>query len=278
MKRIKKETTIQDTRLDILKSALDNAVEKKSKSPRTRDEYLAVAEKLLTGKISTESITSRSRWLQISATISYMKLCNAIEEDESFGLNLKLLRSDFKHAASEDDVIDRIEEKCLTNQQYESLLLAFPKTQKGLEIVRACKISRRSGARLSEVLALKRRDIQIDDDGIHVKIRNGKGRKKRTVYLPPNCKEIFECFTGFTITREYVNMTFYNTAKKLGFLSSFHGLRHSFATEMAQAGLTPYQLAAILGHSDIKTTMIYTHIKKEIPSAMKEFWKKTGQL
>ena len=43
----------------------------------------------------------------------------------------------------------------------------------------------------------------------------------------------------------------------------FHDLRHSFASNLAQKGVSLYVIKELLGHTDIKTTMIYAHLKPE---------------
>ena len=43
----------------------------------------------------------------------------------------------------------------------------------------------------------------------------------------------------------------------------FHSLRHTFASWLVQKGVSIYQVSKLLGHSDIKTTQIYAHLRNE---------------
>ena len=47
--------------------------------------------------------------------------------------------------------------------------------------------------------------------------------------------------------------------KKLGYTYTFHAFRHSASTHLADAGVHPFTMAAMLGHSDPKMTLHYTH-------------------
>ena len=43
----------------------------------------------------------------------------------------------------------------------------------------------------------------------------------------------------------------------------FHTLRHSFASSLVQKGVSIFYISKLLGHADIKTTMIYSHLNTE---------------
>lgn len=263
------------TPLELMQQQLDADVECKAKSPRTRDEYMNIARQLFDGAFPQERITSKSRFHQVNAVMEYLKEHEIIPETEMFGLKIRALKKKFKKKVSNGELVARIEKKVLTGEQFEELLNAIPETPQGDELRMACRIARHSGLRRCEVLSLTPDSIAFLPDGIMLSV-TGKGGKPRRASLPLSMTSLFDGFAGFGIDERYVNMAMRRAMRKIGVKSSFHGLRHTYATEQAVAGANIYELAAEMGHSDIKTTMIYTHVPKVIPASKVKFWKERG--
>lgn len=140
-----------------------------------------------------------------------------------------------------------------------------------------------SGLRVSELVNLKLNDINLQSGFVIVM---GKGSKERYVpigqfaiasvdlYLKEHRDKIlkgkktnviFANASGKAITRQ----SFWMYIQKLGQLAhvkkkmSPHVLRHSFATHMLENGADLRSVQMMLGHSDISTTQIYTHVTRE---------------
>jgi integrase len=115
-----------------------------------------------------------------------------------------------------------------------------------------------SGLRLSEVAALKGRDV-VERDGVRlVHVRNGKGGKERfSVLLPPAWEFmpggrglLFCNEAGNPYDRKLVNKKWQRSLACTGLRFRFHDLRHFFATYALDHGCTDLDVAVALGHTD----------------------------
>jgi integrase/recombinase XerD len=135
-----------------------------------------------------------------------------------------------------------------------------------------------TGMRISELTGLKITDI--DTNRLVVKVL-GKGSKERLIpygekaadslnsYIKDrpksNCKETFLSNRGTAITRGafWQRIKVYIARENLKISISPHTLRHAFATHLLNRGADLRSVQILLGHSDLSTTQIYTHIAKQ---------------
>jgi site-specific recombinase XerD len=132
-----------------------------------------------------------------------------------------------------------------------------------------------AGLRVGELVTLKWDNIRWDMQKIHIK--GGKGKKDRMVMLPSTIltllkkyrKEfkpkfyIFEGqFAGMPYSTRSVQAIMRKAVKASGLelKATPHALRHSFATHLIEKGTDIRYIQELLGHKEIKTTMIYTHV------------------
>lgn len=140
-----------------------------------------------------------------------------------------------------------------------------------------------SGLRVSELVNLTINDIDLYNNTILIQ---GKGNKERIVPLGEYSKEYLEKYLmvrnslikrkngnpdelflnnhGRPITRNGFNFLLNNLLKEKGIDKKItpHTLRHSFATHMLDNGADLRTIQELLGHSDIVTTRIYTHVSQ----------------
>jgi len=132
-----------------------------------------------------------------------------------------------------------------------------------------------SGLRLQELIDLKRKDIDFDRNTIHVK--KGKGKKDRITLISENLKiDLLKYYSNYNFNTEYVfegrngkytkksvQKVLDSLGKKAGIKLTPHMLRHSFATHLLESGTNIRHIQKLLGHSDISTTQIYTHVTNQ---------------
>ncbi|MBL4695043.1 tyrosine-type recombinase/integrase [Candidatus Gracilibacteria bacterium] len=133
-----------------------------------------------------------------------------------------------------------------------------------------------SGLRISEVLNLKMKDIDLHNSLLTV--RNGKGGKDRLTIFSAKLHEqlrsifreispsdfIFPSRRGGKLTSRSLQKVFNNSLFRAGIYkdATFHSLRHSFATHMLENGCSIRHVQELLGHKDIRTTQRYTKLTK----------------
>ncbi|MEP6920247.1 MAG: site-specific tyrosine recombinase XerD [bacterium] len=164
----------------------------------------------------------------------------------------------------------------LTEDEINQLLSAPDvDTEEGVRDRALLEVMYAAGLRVSELVTLKQADVDIHAGLI---VCHGKGSKERRVpigksavnWLQQYCalraaygKTSASMFInrGGPLTRQFAWALIKRYAAKAGVKDiSPHTLRHSFATHLLQNGADSRSVQALLGHSDISTTQIYTHI------------------
>lgn len=137
-----------------------------------------------------------------------------------------------------------------------------------------------SGMRLNEVRLLKIDDLQTERR--QILIRNGKGRKSRYVILSEYIVETLPKYLSEYNPQEFLfegaesgkpmnNRSIQhiiNEARNIAGITrkcSMHTLRHSFATHLLEEGVDIYSIQSLLGHAQLRTTIIYLHIAQVLP-------------
>ena len=139
------------------------------------------------------------------------------------------------------------------------------------------------GLRVSEIVKIK--ISHIDSQRMQVLISGAKGKKDRYVNLPKSILEplrayyksynpkiwLFEGQYGGAYSARSVQAVFKRAMNKAGVKKQIgiHGLRHSYATHLLESGSDLRYIQQLLGHHNIKTTQIYTHVSNTHISKIK---------
>ncbi|MCX6746709.1 MAG: tyrosine-type recombinase/integrase [Candidatus Pacearchaeota archaeon] len=176
----------------------------------------------------------------------------------------------------------------LTKDEVIRLINALPnkKSKLMISLIYAC------GFRISELLNLKVNDLNFEEMTGYV--RQAKGKKDRVFNIP---KFLLKSLKKQVLNQQESNQEYLFTGpngkltdrnlqkivriatKKAGIEKEVHPhtLRHSFATHLLENGVDIRKIQELLGHADLSTTQIYTHISteelKKIPSPIDELMK-----
>lgn len=168
--------------------------------------------------------------------------------------------------------------KVMSIKEIENILTAnLTKTQRLIvELLYGC------GLRVSELVGLKTNSIDMAANYLRC---SGKGSKERLVPLGKKAKEALEDYfehrdflvkkfnldtknlfiadDGRFLNRQDVYNFIHEQGKRINKNISPHTLRHSFATHLLENGADLRIVQELLGHSDVSTTQLYTHISKK---------------
>ena len=177
--------------------------------------------------------------------------------------------------------------KTLSEAQVEALLAAPEETPLGLRDRTMIELMYASGLRVSELVGLKTFNVSLSE---HVLRVFGKGNKERLVpfgevaaqwlqrYLQEarpallagkQTDDLFVTVRGARAGEAMTRVMFWQLVKKYARVAGItaplspHTLRHAFATHLLNHGADLRAVQMLLGHADISTTTIYTHVARE---------------
>lgn len=257
-------------------------MELKGRSPKTINTYVHVISKLSRFynlsplKISTQQIRDYLHY-----QIKNKLLC-----EKTINQHIGALKTFYKHMLPESDIMNGI-----TSMKEPSVLpVVLSKTEIARLLEAPNNIKHRailevlysSGIRLQECCDLELCDIIRERNLLHIK--SGKGKKERYTILSNKAlktltfyyyscrpqKYLFEGFYGKQYSKRSVEKLVSAAAQKAGIKKNVspHILRHSFATHLHENGVSLQIIQKLLGHTDIKTTTIYSHISTQSISAV----------
>lgn len=226
----------------------------------------------------------------------YVKWLNEIKLNEkSISRNISCLKSFYKFLVIEKIVKDNASESLFMPKIKKSLpsILSEEEVLKLLDVELTDNFSYRNkamlelmyatGLRVSELVNLRLQDIDLSQDIVRT---FGKGSKERVIPIGDYAKEYLEKYIyeyrssmlkksnneflflnnhGQKMTRQGFFKIIKKIAKEKGIERELspHTLRHSFASHLLKYGADLRTIQELLGHSDISTTQIYTHITNE---------------
>lgn len=222
--------------------------------------------------LKEEKLNDKSISRNISCLKSFYKFLviekyiNNNPSDSLFGIKTK---KSLPNTLTEEEILKLLDIKLSDNYSYRNKAM--------IELMYA------TGLRVSELVNLKLSDIDLNQDIIRI---YGKGSKERVVPIGEYSKEYLEKYIyeyrssmlkketseylflnnhGKKMTRQGFFKIIKNIAFEKGINKNLspHTIRHSFASHLLKYGADLRTIQELLGHSDISTTQIYTHITNE---------------
>lgn len=123
-----------------------------------------------------------------------------------------------------------------------------------------------TGVRLSELLAMRREDISKANQAIKV---HGKGNKERTVYYGDLTKKYGQTWDFCSTDQREIRRLVFEALKPVSNAPQLspHALRHTYASELINNGMSIEAISKLLGHTHIETTEIYARMSSATAKA-----------
>jgi len=205
---------------------------------------------------------------------------------------LQVLRHLFNQAASWDKFFNKNPvsesgllslnnqvERILTYEEEQRLLTASPAHLKAILI---CALN--TGMRKGEIITLKWSNVDFNNNLITIDHENNKSKRSKKIPINSTLRQLLLELKLKSGGNEYVYLNsntepytrqdslnrVFEIVKSLADIKGlrFHDLRHTAATRMIENGANIVAVSKILGHSDIKTTMRYTHPDESLINAV----------
>lgn len=212
--------------------------------------------------------------------------------NKTISRHISCLRSFFKFLKSKNIIkenpmilisnpkLDKKLPKYLNYSEVDKVLNAFPKNNYiGIRNSLILELLYSSGIRVSELINIKISNISLTEKSIKI---SGKGKKERIVYFGSICYELLKVYLKESYPKLNVNNLEYLILSKTGkrindrqirfivdeastiagikMKISPHVLRHTFATHMLNDGADLRSVQELLGHENLSTTQVYTHL------------------
>ena len=259
-------------------------------SEKTREVYSSEAERYLIYLTERNADPYSAKPADIEAYIIFRRGEGAGERTE--GRILSSLRAFYRFLLQEGDgdgenpakLVEKPKERVhlprvISAEEADRLLASFPADDiLSIRDWALFELIYSSGMRISEAVALDVSSYRKEERTISV---IGKRDKERIVFIGdaainaldiylssvrpallhnPRETALFLNRRGARITRQAAHKRFHEAVERLGLDATIHTLRHSFASHMIENGADIRSVQEMLGHSDVRTTQIYTHL------------------
>jgi site-specific recombinase XerD len=260
-----------------MRTRMENEMRLRGLSPQTSKAYLRVLNNFVRfHKRPAEQMGAEEARAYLLHLINERKLSRSTTNQAACALRFFYKRV-LRIPITLDEIPLQKKERRLPSTLSEKEVLALLKAVTNLKYRTIIMTIYSAGLRLQEAIRLEPADI--DSAGMRIHIRIGKGHKERYVMLSSTLlaalREYYRryrpgkwLFFGKArlepIHPRNVQRAIEIAAKKAGIRKHVtpHVLRHSFATHLLDRGTNLRYIQELLGHSSIKTTMIYIHVSR----------------